>query len=152
MTTGIGHRSTQREVAGAAACADQQVANSTDGPACGLRRQAACRSDHDQVACAGQIALGGIDLGRARHCAVGQDPVNADCRRLTNAQGRGLCQVQPAVAGAGADAGDFGFQRVAALAYASACPVGVQAQLLGVNVNSGVGVVQNAAAGADDAD
>ena len=91
-------------------------------------------------------------INAAGHChrrTIGGDAIGRNGRRLADFNRAGLIQVQTTAAHIGAEIGDFCLQVVAA---AADCGVRIQAQRIGINVRSAVGIVQHRTVQREQAD
>ena len=138
MACAVGDRSTQGEIACAAARAHQQVACGVGRASHAQRLDAAGRSNQHQMCCAGEVALHCI-AGSSQRGAVSAHLVDIDNAQSADLDAVGFGQEHAASAGAdyvGSQLGHVQFEVVGtgACTVASGCAGGDDAQLIGCHV------------------
>ena len=115
----------------------------------GVDRDVASGAGQNQVASHDQVFLQRIGTGRhGCRCGICNHPVDRYGRRLSDGDAAGVIQVQATAAHIGAEIGDFCLQMVAAADRR----VRIQAQRIGINVRSAVGIVQHRTVQREQAD
>ena len=148
----------QGDVAGSAAGTEQDMVCGVDVARAVQGGDATSGGGHDQAAGADHVVLRCIGLLgsaciRIHHSAVGQHAFDRQRSRLAHGDGGGLAQVQPAAADIGAEGGHFEFEVVVRRTDgAGTGGSGAKFQLFGVDIDGRIGVINNAATSAGDAD